>query len=173
MNLKCLICNKIGHTGISQDCPIRKLRRDRQATATTTTTTQNNIKGNPHRAITFVPAPLPTTNCWNKNQPHQDAAPLSRKQQPTHTNMQKINTQQIDAPEATSVNNNVRDREVRVISVSVIDRGVDKTNHISDSELFSPEELLGIFKKMINIMKNCRTKDQQLTELMRLTMDYL
>lgn len=188
-HLKCVNCSG-NHSAINKDCPARLAHQSKL----------HNHSKQPKTAsrVNFVDAPTPTpeNTAWknsavpdwiaatrrkNRNMDSPAAPPTRRSNTTTHrpnnadvatimrtpmssrdhpptprqTNLSSHQSNQTYTPKMTRPNNN----------------NCDINN--SNNNIFSPQELMDIFQEMVTKMGQCRSKEEQLTVMMRLALKYV
>lgn len=184
--LKCANCNK-EHTAIYQFCEKRtkyadNLNKGPKGTSTPAPASGRGANAKP-KAIPLIHTPASRPQRSNIKRPVQRSHSPPRKTATTVTTRSRTPPAgQTAKPTFTQVlNANPAKQTMRPISsnsntISQIRNQPPVMNDNSNepnSDVFSPQELLGIFHEMTSTISNCRSKQEQLEALMKLALKYM
>lgn len=189
--LKCAGCDK-EHTAIYQFCEKRTKYADnlnkgpRGASTSAPASSRGPTSASTTKPTTTTPAPRPHRSNNRRpvqrshSPPRNTAARVTktRPRTPTAAQTTKLsfdqqqNRQVINEKPSKQTNNTIIS-STNTNSHSKSQQSITNNTADSNSDVFSPQELLGIFHEMTSTISNCRTKKEQLDALMSLALKYM
>lgn len=151
--LKCCNCGGT-HTAVFQHCPARIIQLKNK--------TRPPPNSKPTPKVQFQPAEFPKINFWTKKSSTEPQTPREVRRSTEEPGPTPTTTKpKQQSSRVQRINNRIEKPVINRVIVNETD------------DLFTPQQLMNVFREMLEIMRGCRSRADQLSALMDLTLKYL